>query len=154
MPFSEYLRISKQHDYICASHKSSFLLKGRGDWFNHLRLIEPIVNVLPTEFEKLYYDEFIGSCKVTCLRLTTLRIPGAVHFGNLGSFFEPYHFYRNQLTAGLHTNGERHSYNIRFGFFNFLVSPVLLVNLLICCHELTNMPFPIVPIKEQKLLFT
>ena len=33
------------------------------DWFNHRRLLAPIGNVPPAEYEKMYYDEFNRSCK-------------------------------------------------------------------------------------------
>ena len=33
------------------------------DWFNNRRLLEPIGNVPPVEYEKMYYDELEGSCE-------------------------------------------------------------------------------------------
>ena len=33
------------------------------DWFNHRRLLAPIGNVPPAEYERMYYDEYDGSCK-------------------------------------------------------------------------------------------
>ena len=33
------------------------------DWFNHRRLLAPIGNVPPAEYEKMYYDEFNRSCE-------------------------------------------------------------------------------------------
>ena len=33
------------------------------DWFNHRRLLAPIGNVPPAEYEKMYYDGFNRSCK-------------------------------------------------------------------------------------------
>ena len=33
------------------------------DWFNHRRLLAPIGNVLPAEYEKMHYDGFNRSCK-------------------------------------------------------------------------------------------
>ena len=33
------------------------------DWFNHRRLLAPIGNVPPAEYEKMYYAGFDGSCK-------------------------------------------------------------------------------------------
>jgi transposase InsO family protein len=31
------------------------------DWFNHRRLLEPIGNVPPAEFEAAYYEQLEGS---------------------------------------------------------------------------------------------
>ena len=33
------------------------------DWFNHRRLLAPIGNVPPAEYEKMYYDGFNRSCE-------------------------------------------------------------------------------------------
>ena len=33
------------------------------DWFNHRRLLAPIGNVPPAEFEQMYYNEANRSCK-------------------------------------------------------------------------------------------
>jgi len=34
------------------------------DWFNNRRLLEPIGNIPPAEFEKQYYDQIEGSAMV------------------------------------------------------------------------------------------
>ena len=43
------------------------------DWFNHHRLLAPIGNVPPAEYEKMHYDESNRSCKAAWLKLTGLR---------------------------------------------------------------------------------
>jgi putative transposase len=49
------------------------------DWFNHRRLLEPIGDVPPAEFEAAYWSKE-GSEEHTTLRDPSLREPGAVHF--------------------------------------------------------------------------
>ena len=57
------------------------------DWFNHRRLLAPIGNVPPAEYEQMYYDEINRSCKEACLNKQVSGIPGAVHSLRLGSTF-------------------------------------------------------------------
>ena len=43
------------------------------DWFNHRRLLEPIGNVPPAEFEKMYYEDQKRPATEAGLNQTSLR---------------------------------------------------------------------------------
>ncbi len=52
------------------------------DWFNNRRLLGPIGNIPPAEYEKMYYDQIETPAAVAGLNPSTNRVsgePGAVH---------------------------------------------------------------------------